>query len=277
MIMAQWGQRDRLVADPDVWLCHQCNDCTTYCPRGARPGDVLAAIRTYVYENFAFPSFMGKALATPSALPFLILVPAIIMFALMWTFAPKNPDGSFMFMTSETIDFNLFLPHSTIDAFFVLGNIFIFLFALIGFKKFWNALNANGYDVKMGFIPALIKTATEILSHKLFNKCEANKSRSAGHMMLLFGFIGAMFTTGAVFIFIFIPHYLNMLGLESLHQFFELPLNLPHPVKILGALSGISITIGGILLIARRMANKDQVGANGYADYLSFTRCFWSV
>ena len=68
MIWAQWGQKDRLLSDPDVWLCHQCNDCTTYCPRGARPGDVLAAVRAYAYKSYAFPKFMGRALASPRAL-----------------------------------------------------------------------------------------------------------------------------------------------------------------------------------------------------------------
>ncbi len=267
MLMAQWGQVDRLISDPDIWLCYQCSDCTTYCPRGARPGDVLAAVRSSVYKRASFPSFMGKALAKPSALPILFLVPALILMACILAFAPQT-DGSYDFLTSSVIDYNIFLPHSSVDALFVFGNILIFIFAAIGFFRFWKRLQIDGQPKKLSFVSALMKTVIEIISHSRFNKCEANKARYWGHMVLMFGFVGAMITTGCVFVFFFIPYYLHLLGLENWQPFFELPINLPNPVKILGAVSGVALMFGSIWLIVRRKANRDKVGANGYSDYL---------
>ncbi|MCB2229450.1 quinone-interacting membrane-bound oxidoreductase complex subunit QmoC [bacterium] len=268
MILAQWGQRDQLVADPDVWLCHQCNDCSTRCPRGARPGDVLAAVRSYIYEHYSFPRFMGKALATPAALPWLILTPILLLAASVLAFAPRLADGSFAFLHSDIVDFNIFLPHSSVDALFVLGNILVFFLAAVGFKRFWSGLQAESPGKQMSFVSGLILTAREILAHTRFKDCEENKPRATAHMLLLYGFIGAMITTGCVFVFVFIPHYLHLLGLESISSFFAVPIDLPHPVKILGAVSGVLLVIGGAMLISRRWSNRDSVGANGYTDYL---------
>ncbi|MFH1687658.1 MAG: quinone-interacting membrane-bound oxidoreductase complex subunit QmoC [bacterium] len=268
MLMAGWGQKKRLMEDPDLWLCYQCNDCTTYCPRGARPGDVLAAIRTAVYRSFSFPSFMGKALASPKALPILIGLPMLVLLACIFMFAPTTPSGEFVFMNSEVIDFDLFLPHSSVDALFVIGNILIFIFAAVGFTRFWNQIHAPGAEKKLGFLPAAIKVAGEILSHNRFNECDKNKPRAVGHMLLLYGFLGAMITTGCIFVFVFIPHYLHLLGVENLSGWFTVPIDIPHPVKFLGAFSGLALMTGGLLLIMRRFRNRDEVGANGYADYL---------
>jgi len=268
MILAQWGQVDDLVKDHDIWLCYQCNDCSTNCPRGAKPGDVLAATRSYIYKQYAFPSFMGKALASTKALPLLFLAPIIILLACISIFAPVNEAGEFAFFTAQPIDFDLFLPHSSVDALFVLGNIIIFILAAVGFFRFWKALRSGSPESAMAFIPAVIATAKEIITHRTFFECGENRSRSWGHMILLAGFVGAMITTGAVFLFVFIPHYLHLLGLESLHSWFPVPIDLPHPVKFIGMFSGIGLVVGGALLIFRRWANKDGVGANGYSDYL---------
>ncbi len=267
MIMAQWGQTDRLMKDPDLWLCYQCNDCSVHCPREARPGDVLAAVRSYIYKNFAFPRFMGKALASPGALPILFLVPVAILMLMIFTTAPVA-DGEFLFMTSEVIDYNYFLPHSSVDALFVIGNILIFVVAAVGFYRFWRGLISGGPDPQIGFFPALSRALGEIFSHKNFFKCEANKSRSWGHIFLFAGFVGSMITTGLVFILIFIPHYLHEWQIANVHLLPMPPIEFPHPIKLLGAISGTLLVLGGVMLVYRRWTDKDKVGANGYTDYL---------
>ena len=88
MIEAQWGLKERLVSDPALWLCHNCGKCTEQCPRGARPGDVLGALRREAIRHFAFPHFVGALVANPKALPLLFLLPALI-FSAMVLWAPK--------------------------------------------------------------------------------------------------------------------------------------------------------------------------------------------
>jgi len=268
MIMTQWGRAEELMGDPDVWMCYQCNDCSTYCPRGAKPGDVMAAIRSYTYKYHSFPSFMGKALANPAMLPVLIMIPALILLLCIMNFAPKTDTGAFVFQTSQIVDFDIFLPHGVVDAIFVLGNILIFACAAVGFAKFWKTMRKPGSPKQMSFLKALWVTIKEITTHDRFFECEANNARAQAHILLLAGFVGAMITTGLVFVFIFIPHYLDKIGLAEFKALFQLPLNLPHPVKIVGVFSGFLLMLGGALLIFRRWADKDEVGANGYADYL---------
>lgn len=262
MLWAQWGLADRLMRDLDIWACYQCNDCSVHCPRGAKPGDLLAAVRSYTYQNYAVPKFMGKALAAPWALPFLFAVPVIILFVLMNVSAPRTADGEFLFMQEGIpIDFNIFLPHSTVDAFFVLGNILIFTLAIIGFSRFWRDLKKH-HGSGISLLTGVKLTIKEIFTHAQFEKCKANEPRYIGHILIFAGFVGAMITTGLVFVLIFIPHYID------LPPTWELPIDLPNPVKFIGAFSGLALLAGGAILIARRWLDKDEVGAAGYPDQL---------
>jgi quinone-modifying oxidoreductase subunit QmoC len=230
---------------------------------------VLAAVRSFTYKHFAFPSFMGKALSSAKALPLLVLIPIVIMLGCILLTAPKAADGGFLFMkASEPVDFNIFLPHSSVDALFVFGNILIFILAATGFVRFWKMLKSRGDRSQLSFGQAVGQTFGEIVSHTKFRDCGANHPRAIAHMMVLFGFIGAMVTTGLVLVFVFIPHYLHLLGLDAAHEFFHVPLGITHPVKILGALSGTAMVVGCLMLLYRRWTQKDNVGADGFADQL---------
>ena len=80
MIAASWGLKDKLVGNADIWLCHNCGDCTTRCPRGAKPGDVLAAVRAYTISEYATPKALAKAVQDPKKLPLLLALPAVTFY-----------------------------------------------------------------------------------------------------------------------------------------------------------------------------------------------------
>jgi quinone-modifying oxidoreductase subunit QmoC len=251
MISASWGQKENLLSDPDVWLCHGCSDCSTNCPRGAKPADVLAAIRSYIIDYFAFPKFMGSALKNPIFLIPLLLLPAIILFGLLY----NNLDGNFDQLNEGVVKFARFLPHGILEAFFVGGNILIFAFAAIGLSRFWKNLGAITHsEKKKNFIQVLIETIIEIASHKNFSTCPTSSSRYWGHLLIFYGFFGAMATAG--------------LAVGALVLFDLTPIPLFHPIKILGNLSGIAMVVGCILVTIKRLQTKSDKGTSTYSDWL---------
>ncbi len=52
MLLAQWGQKDRLLEDPAPWLCFYCGECSKRCPRQADPGETMMAMRRYLTSQY---------------------------------------------------------------------------------------------------------------------------------------------------------------------------------------------------------------------------------
>src|SRR5271157_3951185 len=78
MLQAQWGLKS-VVQSPDIWLCHQCSDCTVYCPRGAKPGEVMGALRKMCIEEYATPPQLAKMVGDGRYLPVLIAFPVVLL------------------------------------------------------------------------------------------------------------------------------------------------------------------------------------------------------
>jgi quinone-modifying oxidoreductase subunit QmoC len=265
MLWSQWGLKDRLLADPDIFLCFQCNDCSTTCPRGARPGDVLAGLRTMVYRHFSVPGFMGRALADPRALLRLFLVPVIVLGAMLLIQQSRGGGLAANFADlfgADQVVYHHFLKHGILEGLFIGGNILIFLVAFVGFSRYYRHLRAASPErPQRGFLPAAIETVKEIATHRRFGQCGQNRPRTSAHLLVLFGFLGAAATAGLALIY--------MLVWMAQHPGLSFDgLSLANPIKWLGVASGIALIVGSLMMIMRRAQNRDAVGADGYADKL---------
>ncbi len=238
MVMAQWGLKEDLAKDPDIWLCHNCNDCTKYCPRGARPGDVLSILRKNTIQENAFPKFMGKIVGDPNPKNIIIAlaIPLVLFLVILGAIGTlKIPDGE--------IVYSKLVPVLAIDAIFITVAALAVGAFVISMGKFWKGLNkANPVDIG-ALVPSLIATVKEILGHSKFKKCDANKDRSIAHMFVFYGFVGLFITTNWALVYEWVFHRPS-------------PYPLYDPLKIFGNVSAIALLIGALLVIFNRMKDR---------------------
>ena len=249
VLLAQWGLVDRLAADPAVWLCHQCNDCTVRCPRDARPGDVVGAVRSLVIEKLAFPGFLGKLVgAARVSWPLLLALPVLFWVALLsWTGHLAVPAGIEANWAYEDL-----VPHRYIYAVFFPVAAWVLLAAVVSGTRFWKLIGSSGQR-RGSLLGNLLPVLTGVATHDRFAKCTAAKPRRLGHLTLLWGFVGAAVTSGLLIVGIYVQHL-------------EMPLALAHPYKILGNVSMALLLVGIALLVGNRLGDAEVAGASSAFD-----------
>ena len=262
MIYAQWGLKERLLNSVDIWLCHYCNDCSTYCPRGARPGDVFRAVRAIGIRHFAFPSFMGKIVSEAKYLPIMLAIPVVIMLlVLAVTGHLKIPEGE--------VVFSKFFPIYLIDIIFLTMAGLALLSLGLGVWKFLQGIHANAIReghaedkpfVIAGYIISLVLALPTIAFHTKFRLCTANRDRYVSHFMVLYGFVGLFVVTNIVFFGLYGPPLIGLEGIQT-------PYPWVNPVKGLALISGVALLIGIILMIANLLKPKDTESTISYLDW----------
>jgi len=249
MLQAQWGLKE-VLSDPDIWLCHQCSDCTVYCPRGANPGEVLGVLRQMAIEKYATPPLLAKAVGDPKFLPLLIAFPMLLlMLALKLTGHWNIPEG--------TIVYSHLFPTLLVDAIFVPAFFFAVAVLAKGALAFWQDINApHPWRVKVegNLVGNLIATLKDILFHNRFRTCETTYTRSTNHLFLVFGFIFLLIVTTWGFLNEWVFHN-------------EPPYFLLSPIKLLAMVGTASLLYGIWNLIKERQANAEKAGYGSYYDW----------
>ena len=258
MIAASWGLKDRLVGNLDIWLCHNCGDCSTLCPRGAKPGDVLDAVRSYAIADYGVPKSVGKAVNDPKKLPILMGIPVVIFLVLglvtgLLDFSPP--------LGEHGIAHHLFFSSWLVDMIFIPLSIWVVVIFALGLKRFVADIHENavleGKTEKkeleiFGFIKAIPSILRTILKHDKFSECSENNDRATAHLMVFWSFVGLFIVTNIFFVVLYVFQQHG-------------PYSQLNPVKWLANVAGVALIIGSALMIKNRLAKKDQTST--YKDW----------
>lgn len=262
MLWAQWGLTERLMADPDLWLCHQCNDCTRRCPRGARPGDVMAALRRECVIHYTTPRAFGRWANRPTSLLWLALVAAALIAAAAssWhVFGLAAAELSFP-GTGQRMVFPFWtrLPHGLLGAVFASMLVFDVAILARGARQFWRNLNAANLRTSPPRAGASLRAALRrLVWHEDFDRCTGSHSQRTHHLLVSYGMLALWLTSLWV-----VTARWNPL-LEGLVY----PLGFWNPWKLMANLAGLAVTAGVALMLAERWKRPETAGATTYSDF----------
>jgi len=248
MIMTQLGMKNELFRDSDIWYCHNCNDCSKLCPRGARPGDILGALRAKFITENSVPKFLGKIVTNPSYTLFAFFIPALLLFAILVSLGHLSiPDGK--------IVYSRLFPVESIDLFFSSFVAISLIMYIISLRRFWLRLRKENNPQTERFGKALIQAVAEFLLHRKFSKCDVNSDRKNGHLMVFYGFVGLFITTSWVAFYYWFFHI-------------NTPISLGDPLKWVANTSALLLIIGTLILIVNRLKDK---GVNSRSSSFDWT------
>jgi len=271
MIWAQWGLKDRLLADPDIWLCHQCHDCSVHCPRGARPADVLAAVRQQCVEHYAAPRLFARWASNLRRLPLMLLIPVVLLVLALLVRDPlrNGPLGGVLqYLDHEGFYAELY-PHWLLIGFYTLFWGLAMLGALVGLVRFWRAMKAadraaGRYRPVRGSWSSLGGVLSSVFRHDKLAKCESHAARRVAHLAAFYGFVALFLVSVWAVIALYIINPLIAGTENDLHY----PFGLTNPWKLLANLGAVALIVGCLLAIVNRRRGLKESGISTSFDWI---------
>jgi len=264
MAWAAWGMKERLVTNPDIWLCHQCNDCSLRCPRGARPGDVLAAVRQMSVAHYSVPRFLGRWVSQPKFIPVLLGIPALLLGLAILAREPMEAVLGISHYTSDIVySYSPWFPHWLLNSFFGFFSLIAFLAMSAGVARYWRILKTTGIGNGAGppakaLGPAVVSALKSIFGHDRFTQCTTATARSFSHVFVFFGFIALTVVT----LWVITGRYNPLIQTD-----FVYPFGFWSPWKILANLGGTAALFGCVWMVWERLERREKAGISTYFDF----------
>jgi nitrate reductase gamma subunit len=280
---AQLGQRDKLLASPELWSCYGCSECTEKCPTQADPAAFMAAARRYAVASYD-RTHLAHLLATSRWFA-AVFVTGLVAILAGFMYSVHGPaDGS-------RLAFFEFVPEDTIHWLGIAVMAVMGVAAVAGlFEMFRRVLRGPGSvprkEAMSRVVPAAWDSiAVEALAQKRFRDDCADGAdpvyatdasadpdahrplylrRWSLHFATMWGFLGLLGATIADYGLAFF----NIVPTGT-------PQPIYYPVRLLGTLAGAALIYGTSILMYRRWRKSDRTSQQSTTSDWIFLSMLW--
>ena len=248
MTLLQLGEADKLVADPTVWLCFNCGDCTSRCPAEAGPGRIMAAVRRLAVERYSVPGWWSRTANQKMGLLYKLLAAIALLAGTIVVGGSLSPQTS-------PVHYASMLPHFALNLFFGVMAGAVMAAALIGAARAWKAFTGEPlWKVNVSrFLNCLLSSGRQIARHRQFSECQHFPLSRWAHAAVFYGF----------------ATLLALAGVAAIWIAFGAPYPLPvfHPFKIVGNIAA-ALLIAGLLYFCVQRQRARKRDASSWFDWL---------
>ncbi len=237
------GLKQMLLSSLEPWMCHDCGDCSTVCPRETKPRDGMVTLRRYLASHYDWTGITAKinsskiwyigSLSFVAALV-LFLVVAYHVYVVKMSFSdfaltPMPLEHMFPMMTQFTLVVIL------VPLFFLLSfSMRMYWFTMSGTERITVAPNLYLTEAKTFLL--------HLTTHKRMGEC-SEKSRWPKHLVLAWGVMIKL----CLLVFA-----LMWFQTDKLYQ-------ISHPQRWIGYLVTSFIIYGAVDILVSRLRKKKEV------------------
>ena len=203
LLLAQWGQKDKLLEDAAPWQCFYCGECSKRCPRGANPGETMMALRRYLttqYDWTGLSTLMyGSAFWELGILALVALV-VVLLFTIPqnFGFGLLNHSGP---QALSTVMLDKFAPVDVVHLGDRIMAAVLSLFLLSNAARMFARLTHGSNIPLRAYLTKLPHLAIQGLTQMRWKDCaDSDAARNwVRHLFLVTGY-GTMFTLVVIFL-----------------------------------------------------------------------------
>lgn len=240
------GLSDYVLQSLEPWLCHDCGDCSTICPREAQPQESMMTLRRYLTAQYDWTGLSSRIYRSPAwgiALHSFVAVLVLVLLVLHHLYVVQLPLSD---LTSTSMGLEHMFDKITyftwavffLPAFFILCHAFrMYLLTMRRNSSLAIPLKFYVAEAKLMFLHMLI--------HLNILKCpdKIHQKRWIKHWLLAFG---------CVLMSVILIFFLKWFQTDQIYPAY-------HPQRWLGYLTAVFLIYGSLDILIGRIRKRNQL------------------